>query len=75
MVDGFSRILKDSHLDGRLLTKTPSGMAIAFEKNQVSSAFIDYLEVFSDDLKLYQVYRKHAEQTTKGRNPFLMYNE
>ncbi len=75
MVDGFSRILKESHLDGRLLTKTPSGMAIAYEKDKVSRAFIDYLEVFSDDLKLYQGYRKLAEETTKGRNPFLLYNE
>ena len=75
MVDGFSRILKESHLDGHLLTKTPSGMAIAYEKDKVSRAFIDYLEVFSDDLKLYQGYRKLAEQTTKGRNPFLLYNE
>ena len=73
LIDGFTRIIKDENMDGRLLTKTPSGMAIAFFKQRVNQAFIDYLEVFSDDLKLYQGYRKLAEETTHGRNPFLYY--
>ena len=72
LIDGFARIIKDGNLDGRLLTKTPSGMAISFNRKLVSQAFIDYLEVFSDDLKLYQGYRKLAEQTKHGRNPFLL---
>ena len=72
MVDGLERIVAESGLEGRLLTKTPSGMAIVYDRAKVSQAFLDYIGAYADNMNLYEGYRKLAAQTKDGRNPFLM---
>ncbi len=56
MVDGFLEILKYSERPGRLLTRTPSGMAIVYGKD-ASQGFRDYIECFSDSAAELQGYR------------------
>lgn len=56
MLDGFSAILKDSGLQGKVLTRTPSGMAIAYGEN-IPKACLDYISVFSDDAEFFKKYR------------------
>jgi len=72
MVEGLQRIVDESGLEGRLLTKTASGMAVVYDQPKVSQAFLDYVGVFADDMNIYEGYRNFASETQNGRNPFLM---
>jgi hypothetical protein len=58
MLDGFKQLLDDSGLNGRVLTRTASGMAIAFSSN-LSTECLDYIDVFCDDTNFFKHYR-HA---------------
>lgn len=61
MLDGFTALLKDSGLEGHLLTRTPSGMAIAFGPG-LPAACRDYIGVFTDNPALFRQYRHTVRQ-------------
>lgn len=61
MLDGFTAILRDSGLEGKVLTRTPSGMAMAYSDN-IPKACLDYISVFSDDLESFKRYRHTVRQ-------------
>lgn len=61
MLRGFKALLKDSGLEGCVLTRTPSGMAMAYSKN-LPDACRAYLSVFSDDTNFFRQYRHTIRQ-------------
>lgn len=56
MLGGFKALLKDSGLEGSVLTRTPSGMAIAHGPD-LPQPCRDYIAVFTDDPAILQQYR------------------
>jgi hypothetical protein len=56
LVDGFQRVLSEHMLSGKVLTRTPSGMGVAFKK--APQDFQDYIAAFSDDANLFRAYRR-----------------
>ena len=58
MVDGFLQICGMSGLNGRILTRTASGMAVAWKT--ISPEFQAYIDAFSDNMTLYRQYRQHC---------------
>lgn len=61
LMDGIKQNQLTSGLDGRLLTRTPSGMAALFR--EVEPDLLAYLDCFSDDTQLLQAYRNVVRQT------------
>ena len=61
MLRSFKVLLADSGLEGCVLTRTPSGMAMAFSPNLPAKCSA-YLSVFSDDTTLFQRYRHTVRQ-------------
>ncbi|MBT5181470.1 MAG: class I SAM-dependent methyltransferase [Rhodospirillaceae bacterium] len=68
MIEGFKSIIRDSGLDGRLLTKTTSGMGVAYSKSVVSQEFVDYVTMFSDDPEIFKNYRYMIGQVADEMN-------
>lgn len=58
MVDAFAQICGDGGLTGRILTRTASGMAVAWKT--ISPALQEYVEAFCDNMALYRQYRQHC---------------
>ncbi len=56
MVEALTSILAQPGITGRLLTRTPSGMGIAWQ-GPVSQDVADYVDVFTEPLALYQHYQ------------------
>lgn len=61
MLKGFKALLAESGLEGCVLTRTPSGMAMAYSPN-LSAACRDYLSVFTDDTDFFRRYRHAIRQ-------------
>jgi hypothetical protein len=61
MTEGLKHNQTSSGLDGRLLTRTPSGMAVLFK--DASAELLAYLDCFSDNPQLLQAYRDLVRQT------------
>lgn len=61
LLPGFKALLADSGLEGCVLTRTPSGMAMAYSGN-LPAACRDYLSVFSDEKNFFQRYRHTVRQ-------------
>ncbi|MBF0349086.1 MAG: class I SAM-dependent methyltransferase [Magnetococcales bacterium] len=59
MVPGFVAILKKTGLYGKLLTRTTSGMGVAYQ--QVSPQLASYLDCFNDHPENYNHYRDQIE--------------
>lgn len=55
MMDGLKVCQAESGLDGRVLTRTPSGMAMLFK--DPSPEFLSYVDCFSDNSDLLKAYR------------------
>lgn len=55
MIDAFNQIRRDNQLEGHVLTRTPSGMAVVWRR--ASAALRDYVAVFTDDPQLLPRYR------------------
>lgn len=55
MIDAFNQIRRDYGLEGHVLTRTPSGMAIAWKR--ASAALREYVGAFADDPGLLPRYR------------------
>jgi predicted O-methyltransferase YrrM len=53
----FQKIRSDYSMEGYTLTRTPSGMAIAW-KELKNDKFRDYIKVFADELGLFRSYRQ-----------------
>lgn len=62
MLDGFSALLRDSGLKGKVLTRTPSGMAMAYSED-IPKDCLDYISVFSDDTEFFKKYRHTVRQS------------
>ena len=69
LASGFEAITKESGLTGKILPRTTSGMAIAYNENNVSEGFRNYVDVFAGDLKIFNSYRQHALQKTDPIRP------
>ncbi len=65
MVPGFVAILKKTGLYGKLLTRTTSGMGVAYQ--QLSPHLESYLDCFNDQPEYYNFYRDQIEHLT-GKN-------
>ncbi len=62
----FLAIKTDNKLEGHILTRTPSGMAIAWRNG--SASFSDYVSAFTEDPGLYQSLRNfYVPPTDAGR--------
>jgi len=61
MLSGFKALLTDSGLEGCVLTRTPSGMAMAYSPDLPADCR-DYLSVFSDDANFFKRYRHTVRQ-------------
>ncbi len=62
MLDGFNALINDSGLNGQVLTRTPSGMAMAYSSN-IPQDCLDYISVFSDDSEFFKQYRHTVRQS------------
>ena len=62
MIPAFNYIIKNSNLSGCILTKTASGMAIAYAKGELSKDFEEYVQMFSDVPDIYKQYRLQIAQ-------------
>ena len=69
MLRGFKALLADSGLEGCVLTRTPSGMAMAYSQNLPADCR-DYLAVFSDEKNFFQRYRHTVRQNMDGLSLF-----
>lgn len=67
LIDGIKHNQAVSGLGGRLLTRTPSGMAILF--NNPGPDFLAYVDCFSDNTQLLQTYRNMVRQSF-AKDPF-----
>lgn len=57
MLAGFSKIVAHLGMAGRLLTRTPSGIGIAW-REQISQPLLDYIEVFTEPTAAYGWYQQ-----------------
>jgi hypothetical protein len=64
MVDGFKSIQSASGLGGRILTRTPSGMAVLH--GEVAPGLTQYLDCFSDNAQLLTAYRSMVQRSFAG---------
>lgn len=55
MVDAFKTIRRDNQLEGHVLTRTPSGMAVVWKR--IPDSLRAYVEAFTDDPRLFALYR------------------
>jgi hypothetical protein len=65
LLEGFQRICTSHHMSGQVLTRTPSGMAIAYQK--IPDGLLAYIEVFTDNPALYQQYREWVLKQQAGK--------
>jgi hypothetical protein len=65
LLDGFQRICTSHRMSGQILTRTPSGMAIAYRK--IPNDLLAYIEVFTDNPALYQQYREWVLKQQAGK--------
>lgn len=56
LVDAFNALCAQWKMQGRVLTRTPSGMAAAWKT--APAAFVDYLGVFAENPDTYRSYRR-----------------
>jgi predicted O-linked N-acetylglucosamine transferase (SPINDLY family) len=64
MVEGFKDMQSASGLGGRILTRTPSGMAVLH--GEISPDLVQYLECFSDNTQLLTAYRSMVQRAFAG---------
>lgn len=55
LVDSFQHICSENNLSGHILTRTPSGMAVAWKNSP--QEFQEYVSVFYEDPNIYRLYR------------------
>ena len=56
LVDAFNTLCGQWKMQGRVLTRTPSGMAVAWKS--APAEFVDYLGAFCEDPNMYRSYRR-----------------
>lgn len=56
LIDSVKRIISENDMDGYILTRTPSGMAITWK--QASDDLQEYVKAFTDDPALFKQYPK-----------------
>jgi hypothetical protein len=56
MIDGFNQVLATHRLSGKVFTRTPSGMALAYSR--LSPEFEAYLDCFTEPPELYRKLRQ-----------------
>ena len=64
MINGMNQISASSGLTARLLTRTPSGMAVMHR--QISPELDAYLDCFTDNAELLSAYRNLVRQSVGG---------
>lgn len=69
LVEAFNRIRAQPGVEGMVLTRTPSGMAVAWR--EVEAAFLDYLSVFSEPPGIFAIYRQVCQGLSDPLAPVL----
>lgn len=59
MTQGFNALRQLLKLEGKILTRTPSGVGVLYHK--ISAEFEQYLDCFSDDPQMYRAYRQFSQ--------------
>ncbi|MGA3304906.1 MAG: class I SAM-dependent methyltransferase [Stellaceae bacterium] len=65
LLDGFQNVCTAHHMSGQVLTRTPSGMAIAYRN--IPADLRTYIEAFADDPGLYHQYREWVLKQQAGK--------
>jgi len=58
LIDAFRRMLQVSGMSGKILTRTASGMALAWRT--IPPELEEYILAFCDDINIYRAYRRHC---------------
>jgi hypothetical protein len=67
MLPGFTRILDDYNLSGKIFPRTPSGMALAY--TAISPEFSNYLDCFVGPLSVPEIASRFNSSWIKGIVP------
>jgi predicted O-methyltransferase YrrM len=65
LVAAFNAIRERWAMQGRVATRTPSGMAVAW--TEAPPGFVDYVEAFADDPEIYRSYRRAVFDMDKDK--------
>lgn len=63
MIDGFEHICQQHQMNGQILTRTPSGMAVLWKN--ASEETLEYISAFTENPDLFQAYRQMYFNTSE----------